>query len=66
MFLLPENLHRAIHIDADQFKSVWNDDWDAWLRANPNASAKEIFEELDRLTKKYGIDEYRGGEYYIP
>jgi RHS repeat-associated protein len=34
----------------------WNDVWRAWIGNNPNASDKEIFQQLGRMMDDYGIN----------
>jgi len=70
MFLLPSDLHtnlpNGIHTKTGNVEIDWNTAWEQWISDHRNASAKEIYDELDRLAKEFGIDPYRMGEYYKP
>jgi Predicted lipoprotein of unknown function (DUF2380) len=36
----------------------WNSEWGSFIRNNPNASAKDVYQKLGRMMDHYGLNDY--------
>jgi hypothetical protein len=41
----------------------WNRRWAKWIDANPNATAKDVFQQLGKMMDEYGLAVYRVHPY---
>src|SRR5262249_16951251 len=44
----------------------WNKIWDAWIKANPKATAKEIYQQLGKMMDEFQLNNLRIHEYREP
>ncbi|MGG4417141.1 DUF2380 domain-containing protein [Brevibacillus agri] len=47
------------HLKFIHGQGKWNETWKAWIDANPNATAKEIFQQAGKMMDEYGLSGIR-------
>jgi hypothetical protein len=50
---------RGIHGKAWGYSpGLWNKKWEEWIKANPNATQKDIYQQLGRMMDEFGLTGY--------
>lgn len=54
---LSESVHqRGVHGNGiGNMPGRWNQQWEEWIQANPNATAKDVYQQLGRMMDDYGL-----------
>lgn len=63
-FDLPEEVHRlkignGIHTNLSPLSGEWNSLWSRFIQDNPDASAQQVLDELNKMADGAGITQYR-------
>lgn len=54
---MSESVHlRGVHgAGTGNMPGRWNQQWAEWIGANPNATAKDVYQQLGRMMDDFGL-----------